>query len=541
MVGLKKSGKEPDNVEVIEEKTVKGKLPPEKQSSTPKVPQSGKVGEKENNSGNKNEVNDIDKTGKPRSPPDTEKPGNKTGSKLPKLQLATRQLLSEVIEGENSKPTSVPKVAQFGKRLCSWCNKPVLGDEHFHCDTCNICCLGHQAFEQHILGKDHALKFVKKVPEAKPSEDPKPVSPPADSQPPSDFPMCHGTGCDRKFVSIPALKKHIHEFHGFLIKCKECVSMGQTPAEVLTCQELIDHYADIHNTTIKEYDIKFYGTVNNSKQGYVRCKLCIKHGSKIKLGGPGLWFANIFNHEAVLRAHFKTHHPSLASNTGTIMSQVVLGCQLCTQEFSSSSPTSWQNHLSIHGDKSSDVAEEASSATVENIRGNASNLVTSFCAYCGESVVNTGNAMQTHIRKEHFGLSFRCKMCKGDKDCFDRLQGVEKHLERHHYDVGKIKAAQVEMPGDKKSVGGFAWVKCKRPGCGYTGIGIGAETLRHQAKKHNDKSRSLQHFNIFCRICSDPSKQSSGVIPQVFDDASDFSEHMSSYHKVLFDLLPDPQ
>ena len=218
MVGLKKSSKEPDNVEVIEEKTVKGKLPPEKQSSTPKVPQSGKVGEKENNSGNKNEVNDIDKTGKPRSPPDTEKSGNKTGSKLPKLQLATRQLLSEVIEGKNSKPTSVPKVAQFGKRLCSWCNKPVIGDEHFHCDTCNICCQGHQAFEQHILGKDHALKFVKKLPEKKPSEEPKPVSPPADSQPPSDFPMCHGTGCDRKFVSIPALKKHIHEFHGFLIK-----------------------------------------------------------------------------------------------------------------------------------------------------------------------------------------------------------------------------------------------------------------------------------------------------------------------------------
>ena len=243
--------------------------------------------------------------------------------------------------------------------------------------------------------------------------------------------------------------------------------MGQTPAEVLTCQELIDHYADIHNKTIKEYDIKFYGTVNNSKQGYVRCKLCIKHGSKIQLGGPGLWFSNIIlNHEAVLRAHFKTHHPSLAPNPGTIMSQVVLGCQLCTQEFSSSSPTSWKNHLSIHGDKGSDVAEEASSQMAENSGAGGSNLVTSPCAYCGESVVKSGNAMQMHIRKEHFDLSFRCKMCKGEKNCYDRLQGVEKHLELHHYDVGKVKAAQVDMPGDKKSVGGFAWVKCKRPGCG---------------------------------------------------------------------------
>ena len=114
------------------------------------------------------------------------------------------------------------------------------------------------------------------------------------------------------------------------------------------------------------------------------------------------------------------------------------------------------------------------------------------------------------------------------------------HLRLSHYDFG-IKAAQVDMPGDKKNLGGFAWVKCKRPGCGYTGIGLGAETLGHQEKKHKDKEGGLQHFNIFCRICADPSKQISGMsIPQVFDDVSDFSQHMRSCHKDRVDLLPDP-
>ena len=106
-----------------------------------------KVGLKDKKSGNESENVEMitDETGKPRPPPE--------------------------------KPTSAPKVAQFGKRICSWCKKPVLGDEHFHCDTCNICCQGHQAFEQHILGKAHALKFVKQLPEAKPSEEPKVVPP----------------------------------------------------------------------------------------------------------------------------------------------------------------------------------------------------------------------------------------------------------------------------------------------------------------------------------------------------------------------------
>ena len=84
------------------------------------------------------------------------------------------------------------------------------------------------------------------------------------------------------------------------------------------------------------------------------------------------------------------------------------------------------------------------------------------------------------------------------------------------------------MPGDKGDLLGFAWVKCKVQGCGFTGIGLQAETLRHQARAHS--GGGINFFNIFCRIC--PSSK-------VFDDASDFSAHMRQSHSELVELLPD--
>ena len=446
---------------------------------------------------------------------------------------------------------TVVKVAQYGKPICSKCDKLIVKSDHFHCEICKICCRSPLTFEQHIAGKTHAENVQKKSKDReKPPGNPKiltrksrPLPPKsassstsqsiAVSQQATDL-QCHG--CDEKFGSIQSLTRHIHEVHGFIIKCSECEEKGQAPAEVLTCKALIVHYLEAHNKAIKDYDLKLYGTVNNWKQGYVRCKLCSMDVRRRRLGGPGLWFTNSLDKTA-MRAHFKTYHDNLASNVKPL-SQVVLGCQLCTiSDFSSSSTFSWQTHLATHSKRNTDVSEESTSQTEST---GASNLVTGPCSYCGDKVVKTGNAEQMHVRNKHLELSFRCKMCKGKQTCYERLEDVERHLEeRHgwHSDNGKIKAVQVHMPGDKGDLLGFAWVRCKRLGCGFTGIGMKAETLRHQAKDHN--GGGIKYFNIFCRICVSSKKVDKST--EVFDDASDFSNHMRQCHQELVELLPDSQ
>ena len=102
--------------------------------------------------------------------------------------------------------------------------------------------------------------------------------------------FCHAQGCFATFANEIQLKRHIRSLHGYLIKCTECVAMKQTPAEVLTCEELIKHYDEAHNKVMKEYDLKFFGDVKNWKQGYVKCNLC-----DTKLGSPGFWFTNELN------------------------------------------------------------------------------------------------------------------------------------------------------------------------------------------------------------------------------------------------------
>lgn len=438
------------------------------------------------------------------------------------------------ISGKFAPAPIVVKAAQFGKS-CPKCHKPLITDAHFHCEICKICCRSPLLFEQHIAGKFHAENVQEKskgrgepLTNCEASVSPITASSPipqsiASSQPTSDL-QCHG--CDQRFGSISALKRHIHHEHGFIIKCSDCEAKGQTPAEVLTCKALIGHYLKAHNKAIEDYDLNLYGTVNNWKQGYVRCKLCT-----MRLGGPGLWFTNSLD-KAVIRTHFKTYHDNIASNV-TPLSQIVLGCQLCTiSDFSSSSTFSWQTHLATHTKRNTDTVSEESTSQTEST--GASSLVTGPCFYCGDKVVKSGNAEKVHVRNMHFELSFRCKMCKGKQTCYEKLEDVEEHLEKRHgwhSGHGKIKA--VDMPGKKGDLLGLAWVRCKRLGCGFTGIGLRSETLGHQAKAHN--GGGIKSFNIFCRICAGIKKVDRST--EVFDDASDFIAHMRQRHQELVELL----
>ena len=56
---------------------------------------------------------------------------------------------------------------------------------------------------------------------------------------------CHS--CDDRFESKKKLLIHSEKLHGSLIKCKECISNSYTPAQVLTCQDLIKHIHDDHH------------------------------------------------------------------------------------------------------------------------------------------------------------------------------------------------------------------------------------------------------------------------------------------------------
>ena len=129
-------------------------------------------------------------------------------------------------------------------------------------------------------------------------------------------------------------------------------------------------------------------------------------------------------------------------------------------------------------------------------------------------------------------------MCKGKQTCYEKLEDVEEHLEKRHGwqpGNGKLKAVKVDMPGNKVDLLGFAWVRCKRPGCGFTGIGLRSETLGHQAKAHN--GGGIKSFNIFCRICAGTKKVDRST--EVFDDASHFIAHMRHRHQELVELLSD--
>ena len=80
---------------------------------------------------------------------------------------------------------------------------------------------------------------------------------------------------------------------------------------------------------------------------------------------------------------------------------------------------------------------------------------------------------------------------------------------------------------NKENLLGFAWVRCKRLGCGFTGKGLEADTLRHQVQVHN--GGGMKFFNIFCRICTHPGHVTQ--TSEVFDDASDFVSHMKRCHQ----------
>ena len=469
-------------------------------------------------------------------------------------------------------------VAQFGKFFCHHCEK-AFSIMHHHCEDCKIFCPTKGHLEQHYAGKAHNLKVKtlrKMTSENKTS--PKSKAPPSSasevkvdeekvqqlrsrltqnksSQPTLDDTsftatststsslVCHALGCDAAFSTESELRRHIRSLHGFLIKCAECVSMKQTPAEVLTCQELIQHYEEVHNKVMKDYDLKYFGDVKNWKQGYVKCKLC-----PTKLGSAGLWFTNELD-LSVIAAHFKSKHPNTKP-----ANQISLGCQLCSFKVQGSACYSWMNHLATHAPETPDDSKE--DPQIEST-GSCSGVVTSPCVFCGEKVA--GNAEQKHIETQHQELAFQCKLCEpGSRYYYSRKEEVLTHLRLKHISphliplMGK-EESYIKFPGPGCSNGnfmlGFAWIKCKN--CEFSGIGLSSpDLIRNHLRSHEisdhllsssqilarNHGRGIKFFNIFCRLCH---KDDRAV--DVFESVEEFKNHMKQKHSELLKMRSDLQ
>lgn len=399
--------------------------------------------------------------------------------------------------------------------------------DYSKCEICQVSLNGPKQHEAHMKGLSH-LKKAKDFVQSQEQQDKEPTSDkPVDvsvedcsvdtSSEDIGHLQCNSLGCKEKFKEVEDLVQHVKEMHGFLITCTSCITMKWKPKECLTIFQLIEHVESDHKQKITQHDLKFYGNVTNWKQGYIKCKLC----PEPELGKTGFWLTNEMD-KGKIRQHFKECHTSYYND---FVPHISLGCQLCPAQRTGTEIKSWTSHLMTHAD---DQDQAETPAPVNKPSGS---VVTSPCKYCGEKVVTSGNNEQTHIKEKHPHLSFSCKPChgSGDRYLYYDVQHVLRHLKLKHTFKENEREKMVIYPGSKDELGALAWVQCKS--CVYQGVGLGKETLSH-SKIHGE---GLVHFVIMCRICHPKYDPKSDF----FDNQKEFEEHVFTYHKPIFDQLPE--
>ena len=327
----------------------------------------------------------------------------------------------------------------------------------------------------------------------------------------------HCPACQKSFLELSQLKAHIKTNHDILIKCKECEAMGYNPAaQVLFSHELIDHYDVVHNKTMTETDLPFFGKKGNGleqmkPQGYIRCNLCPKPSYQT-LGSPGLWFTNSLPMNSI-KEHFRHYHPETRSS---VLDQITLGCQLCQDRLPGQNASRWTALLSKHRQNVTEEGKKASSS-----------VLTSACSYCGELVPREEVVSQKHIKEHHHRLTFSCKLCPlVDRFYYDSILDVFRHLHDKHF--GERTINQVVLPGTRSNFSAFAWAKCKT--CDFRGIGWGKEVFSH-LRSH--PGSGLDNFDIFCRLCP---KDDKGV--ETFENFVEFQSHFRKKHCDIINRLP---
>jgi len=410
------------------------------------------------------------------------------------------------LNGEKERGNSVEvdgvQEAQFGKIFCKKCQK-AFNVKHFHCDDCTVIFNCKEKYYEHRIAKACQGKSEENAPE---------------SHNKSGSFYCHS--CDDRFESLKKLLIHIEELHGSLIKCKECISNSYVPAQVLTCQDLIEHIQDAHHKTVKEYDLKHFGVIKNWRSGFARCILCPS-----KVGAPGFWFTNeIIVHK--LQEHFQEYHPTESDQPQKFLHKIEIGCQLCSVKLDGTKGSTWKNHLTSH-EEDGDQHDKTSHS--DNVSNNG--VTKKPCAYCGDPLVATGEAEQRHIKKYHAVNTFSCKLCfQSERYHYQNLEDVLNHLKMKHFGTDVTNLKNVLFPGRKDILTAFAWVKCKL--CEFTAIGLGHEIQNHQHLKHS--GGGLKHYSIFCRLCD--KVYNPKIAP--FHDDRDFEDHIEYFHREIFNLLP---
>ena len=211
-------------------------------------------------------------------------------------------------------------------------------DCRIHCHLCDVHSSGPLPWRQHLLGNQHKTKLAAAAALNKASH--------AVSNPSAVVLQC--PACQQDFAEVADLKDHVKASHDLLLTCTECETRGHNPkGQALFCQELVEHYSQVHNKKMEVTDLPYYGKKGGEKmtaQGYVVCKLCPKPSYQT-LGSPGLWMTNQPN-LTTIKSHFKKFHPE---NVWNYKEKIVLGCQLCEDKLPGTRDLSlWRALLDKH-------------------------------------------------------------------------------------------------------------------------------------------------------------------------------------------------
>ena len=83
------------------------------------------------------------------------------------------------------------------------------------------------------------------------------------------------------------------------------------------------------------------------------------------------------------------------------------------------------------------------------------------------------------VSRKHTGdKPFQCKLCvPADRYYYTRREQVLDHLRLKHFGQDVVKDENIKYPGDRNSLLGFAWIKCKN--CEFSGVGLGEDLIQH--------------------------------------------------------------
>ena len=384
----------------------------------------------------------------------------------------------------------------------------------FKCEVCSTLSNSKLQHDQHKGGLKHRKALV-------PGDGDGNCAAPNYSSPGTSAAALQCPACQQDFEELAQLKDHVKNNHDILLTCTECEARGYNPrGEALFCQELIEHYSQVHHKKITVSDLPYYGKKGGEKmrsQGYVVCRLCPRP-SYLTLGRPGLWFTNQLSLTIkTIRSHFTRFHPWRHN----FLDQIRLGCQLCQDQLPGSrDPAQWRALLNKH--------EEGESSG----QPSPGSVLTQLCPYCGETVPREGEAAQRHIRQRHRELTFSCNLCDmSDRYLYQALEDVFRHLRLKHFGVAGNKMSNIILPGSQSNLEAFAWVKCKI--CDFRGIG-GGEEVRNHLQHH--QSGGQENLDIFCRLCHRDDRN----LVDTFQNFEEYAQHFKADHGDIVRILKCP-